>query len=53
MCRPGTARDRINPFSTKKTNSEKKQIVDTWGKVVVGSIPAAVIGFLLDDILDR
>lgn len=45
--------DRINPFSTKKTNSEKKQIVDTWGKVVVGSIPAAVIGFLLDDILDR
>ena len=45
--------DRINPFSVKKTSSEKKQILDTWGKVLVGSIPAAVLGLLLDDILDR
>ena len=45
--------DRINPFSVKKTNSEKKQILDTWGKVLVGSIPAAVLGLLLDDILDK
>ena len=45
--------DRINPFSVKKTSSEKKQILDTWGKVLVGSIPAAVLGFLLDDLLDR
>ena len=45
--------DRINPFSVKKASSEKKQILDTWGKVLVGSIPAAVLGFLLDDLLDR
>ncbi len=45
--------DRINPFSVKKSSSEKKQILDTWGKVLVGSIPAAILGFLLDDILDR
>ena len=45
--------DRINPFSVKKTSSEKKQIIDTWGKVLVGSIPAAVLGLLLDDILDK
>ena len=45
--------DRINPFSEKKSSSEKKQILDTWGKVLVGSIPAAVLGFLLDDLLDR
>ena len=45
--------DRINPFSVKKTSSEKKQILDTWGKVLVGSIPAAVLGLLLDDILDK
>ena len=45
--------DRINPFSVKKSSSEKKQILDTWGKVLVGSIPAAVLGFLLDDLLDR
>ena len=44
--------DRINPFSVKKSSSEKKQILDTWGKVLVGSIPAAVLGFLLDDLLD-
>jgi undecaprenyl-diphosphatase len=36
----------------KKSRSEKKQIFDTWGKVLVGSIPAAVLGFLLDDLLD-
>lgn len=45
--------DRINPFSVKKSSSEKKQILDTWGKVLVGSIPAAVLGLLLDDLLDR
>ena len=45
--------DRINPFSVKKTSSEKKQILDTWCKVLVGLIPAAVLGLLLDDILDR
>ena len=45
--------DRINPFSVKKSSSEKRQILDTWGKVLVGSIPAAVLGFLLDDLIDR
>lgn len=45
--------DRINPFSVRKTSSEKKQILDIWGKVLVGSIPAAMFGLLLDDILDK
>ena len=45
--------DRINPFSVRKTSSEKKQILDIWGKVLVGSIPAAMLGLLLDDILDK
>ena len=45
--------DSINPFSVRKTNFEKKQILNTWGKVLVGSIPAAMLGLLLDDILDK
>ena len=44
---------RINPFSVRKTSFEKKQILDIWGKVLVGSIPAAMLGLLLDDILDK
>lgn len=45
--------NRLNPFSKKKSASEKKSIWNLWGKVVVGVIPAAVIGFLFDDLLDE
>lgn len=44
--------DRLFPFSRKKTNSERKAIYSLWLKVIVGVIPAAVLGFLLDDFLD-
>lgn len=45
--------ERLNPFSKKKSESEKKVTLSLWGKVIVGAIPAAVIGFLLDDIFDK
>ncbi len=44
--------DKIYPFSRKKTKEENKAIWNMWGKVIVGAIPAAVIGLLFDDLLD-
>ena len=44
--------DRLVPFSSKKSAEEKKQIYSLWLKVIVGVLPAAVIGLLLDDFLD-
>ena len=44
--------DRLLPFSKNKSQSEKSRIGSLWLKVIVGALPAAVIGVLLDDILD-
>ncbi len=45
--------DKLNPFSKKKSEAERKNTLSLWGKVIVGALPAAVIGFLLDDIFDK
>lgn len=45
--------NKLNPFSSKKDSRQKKQTLQLWFKVIVGVIPAAVIGFLLDDWLDE
>lgn len=39
--------------SRKKSKEENKRILDLWLKVIVGVMPAAVIGILLDDILEE
>ena len=44
---------KLNPFSKKKSEYEKKRTLGLWGKVIVGVIPAAVLGLLLDDLLDK
>ena len=44
--------DRLWPFSKNKSQTEKRRIGSLWLKVIVGALPAAVIGLLLDDILD-
>ena len=44
--------DRLCPFSKNKSQTEKRRIGSLWLKVIVGALPAAVIGLLLDDILD-
>lgn len=43
--------DRLNPFSRK--GNERKTAFSIWGKVIVSSIPAAVLGLVLDDLLDE
>ena len=44
---------KLNPFSPSKTVTEKKATWDMWFKVIVACIPAAVIGLLLDDYMDK
>lgn len=40
---------KLNPFSPRKTSGEKKSTWRLWGMVVIGCIPAAILGFALDD----
>lgn len=44
---------KLNPFSPKKTSEEKKSTLSLWGKVLVASIPAAIVGLLIDDFMDE
>ena len=44
---------KLFPFGKGVYSAEKKRIWSLWFKVAVGVAPAAVLGFLLDDILDK
>ena len=39
---------KLNPFSPKKSSEEKRDTFSLWGKVIIGLIPAGVIGLLFD-----
>ena len=43
---------KLNPFCGKKTAAEKKGTWVLWSKVAVASIPAAIAGLALDDLID-
>ena len=45
--------DKLNPFSKKKSSEEKRSTWRLWSRVIVGVLPAAVLGFLFDDLLDE
>ena len=45
--------DKLYPLSKKKSKEENLAIWNVWGKVIVGAIPAAILGVLLDDLLDK
>ena len=45
--------DKLNPFSKKKTPEVKKKTWDLWFKVIVAVLPAAIIGILFEDWLDK
>lgn len=45
--------DKLNPFSLKKSIQEKKETMKVWYKVIIGVIPAAVLGLLFDDWLNE
>lgn len=44
---------KLNPFSPKKTKTERTDTWNMWFKVLVACIPAAVIGLLFDDLINR
>ena len=44
---------RLNPFSPKKTQKQKMMTWQTWVKVLIGCIPAGVIGLLFDNLIDK
>ncbi len=44
---------RLNPFSGKKTREEKRSTLSLWAKVIVGAVPAAILGLILDDIFEE
>lgn len=43
---------KLNPFDKRKSPKKRKQTLQLWSKVIVGVIPAAIIGLLLDDIIE-
>lgn len=43
---------KLNPFAPSKTLKQKRDTMDIWFKVIVGVLPAAVLGFLFDDWFD-
>ena len=45
--------DKLYPLSKKNSKEQNKTIWNTWSKVIVGVIPAAFLGIILDNVLDK
>lgn len=43
---------KLNPFSKRKTPQQKQQTWQLWFKVIVGSVPAMILGLLFDDLIE-
>ncbi|MBQ3106177.1 MAG: undecaprenyl-diphosphate phosphatase, partial [Eggerthellaceae bacterium] len=41
--------NKLNPFASSKTQAQRKRTWRLWGMVIIGTIPAAIVGLLLDD----
>lgn len=44
---------KLNPFSPKKNRKQKVLTIQLWLKVLVACVPAAIIGLLFDDLIDK
>lgn len=44
---------KLNPFSKKKSKKQKLLTWQMWIKVAIASVPAAVIGLMFNDIIDK
>ena len=44
---------KLNPFSPKKNEKQKLLTWQIWIKVLIASVPAAVVGLLFNDVLDK
>ncbi len=43
---------KLNPLSPKKTVEQKRDTWSLWAKVLIASVPAAVVGLAIDDWVD-
>lgn len=43
----------IFPYGFGKSKKETKKTYNLWGKIIVACLPAAIIGILFDDLLDK
>ena len=44
---------KLNPLAKDKDEIQKSDTIELWKKVIVACLPAAIIGFLFDDLLDK
>lgn len=44
--------NKLNPFSRKKSETERKDTWSLWGKVIVGILPAGIAGFVIEVLFD-
>ncbi len=44
---------RLNPFSPSKNQKQKMMTIQLWVKVLIGSIPAGVVGILFNDFIEE
>ena len=45
--------NKLYPLSKKNGRDKNIVIWKNWSKIIVGAVPAAILGFLLDDLLDE
>lgn len=43
---------KLNPFSKKKTEKQKMMTIQLWIKVIIGTLPAMIVGFLFNDFIE-
>lgn len=44
---------KLNPFDRGKTGKEKRATFNLWFKIAVATVPAGIIGFLFDDLIEE
>ena len=44
--------NKLNPFAKSKNRKEFIETISLWKKVIIGCIPAVILGFILDDFMD-
>lgn len=44
---------RLNPLDRHKNSREKHETIELWKKIIIGAIPAGVVGLLLNNFIEK
>ena len=44
---------KLNPFSPRKTSKQQMMTLQLWVKVLIGCLPAGIVGLLFNDVIDE